>query len=198
MSTTETLRIQLDNVQCELQLLQVENKKLRTEASEDGEREEMGKEIEELRQRLLENEERVITAEQEVGEWKTSVELLQGKLAEAKQSGDVTVKSLIDQLTSSNRVVEQLTKESSEQQLELNSLRAQNKLLTQSQSRMTEPLCTQVTERSVNEASLRSVKDVHVSGYPLPQLELSSEADKVRSLGSHYPRSSGVLVVVQG
>ena len=68
----------------------------------------MRKKIEELRHRLLENEKRAIMAEQEVEEWKTSVEQLQGKLAEAKQSGDVTAKSLIDQLTSSNYIVEQL------------------------------------------------------------------------------------------
>ena len=68
----------------------------------------MRKEIEELRHRLLENEKRAIMAEQEVEEWKTSLEQLQGKLAEAKQSGDVTAKSLIDQLTSSNHIVEQL------------------------------------------------------------------------------------------
>jgi len=113
MSTTETLRIQLDNVQCKLQLLQVENKKLRTELPEDGEREETRKEIEELRQCLLESEERAIAAEQEVEEWKMSVEQLQGELAEAKQSGDITAKSLIDRLTSSNCIIEQLTKESS-------------------------------------------------------------------------------------
>ena len=119
MSITETLRIQLDNVQHELQLLQVENKKMRSETAEEVEREELRKEIKELRQRLLESEERAITAEQEVEEWKTSVEQLQGKFVETKQSGDITVESLINQLTSSNRVMEQLTKESSKQQLEL-------------------------------------------------------------------------------
>ena len=63
MSATEALQVQLDNALHEVQLLQVENSKLRTEGQlTDQPSAELMTEMEELRQRLLESEERVISA----------------------------------------------------------------------------------------------------------------------------------------
>lgn len=79
MTTTEVLRVQLDNVQHELHLLQVENNKLRAEA------EEQSAEIEDLRQRLLDSEEKVIGAEQEVELCQCETEKLTSALTGIKE-----------------------------------------------------------------------------------------------------------------
>jgi len=71
MSATEALRVQLDNVLHEVQLLRVENSKLHAEEQlTDQPSVELMMEMEELRQRLLESEERVIIAEQDADKWK--------------------------------------------------------------------------------------------------------------------------------
>ena len=171
MSTTEALKIQLDNLQRELQLLQVENKKLRMEVPMDGESGRMRKEIDELTQRLFESEEKAITVEQEAEECKTRMEQLQVELEEAKLAGDLTVKSLTDQLASSNNMVEQLTKESSEQQLELDKLRVENKLLSELHAQVTSSRLVEAVNGSASEASLRSTKKTGSSLCTPPLLE---------------------------
>ena len=81
MTTTEALRLQLDNARQEIQQLQVENKKLRAEVQRG---EEQSAEIEELRQRLLDSEEKVIGAEQEAEQWKEETEKLSTALSGVK------------------------------------------------------------------------------------------------------------------
>ena len=76
MTTTEALRVQMDNLQRELQLLQVENKRLRGDKQSSGVREEM----EDLRQWLFEAEERALGAEQEAEQWRAEVEQLKETL----------------------------------------------------------------------------------------------------------------------
>jgi len=63
----------LDNTLREVQLLQVENSKLRTKGQlTDQPSVELMMEMEELRQTLLESEERVISAEQNADKWKAT------------------------------------------------------------------------------------------------------------------------------
>ena len=161
MSATEALRVQLDNAQREVQLLQVENSKLRA-GEHPGQlveqpNSELIKEVEELRQRFLESEERVIKAEEDTDHWKSVTDQLQTELEKTRQSGEETVASLTKQLEDQTRRVEQLSNENSEHQLELITLRAQNKLLTELQARTVAlERETQAVVASVNEASLRS------------------------------------------
>ena len=82
MMTTEVLRLQLDNVWQEMQQLQVENKKLRAEVQLG---EEQSVEIEELRQRLLDSEEKVIGAKQEMEQWKEGTGKLSTVLAGVRE-----------------------------------------------------------------------------------------------------------------
>ena len=137
----------------------------------DGESGRMRKEIDELTQRLFESEEKVITVEQEAEEYKTRMEQLQVELKEAKLAGDLTVKSLTDQLVSSNNMVEQLTKESSEQQLELDKLHVENKLLSELHTQVTSLRLVDAINGSVSEASLRGAKKTGLSVCTPPLLE---------------------------
>ena len=142
----------MDNLQWELQLLQVENKRLREDEQSGG----VCKEMEDLRQRFFEAEERALGAEQEAEQWRAEVEQLKETL-ETRQEGEETKEALTEQLAAKTTLVEQLTKRGSEHQLELDSLHAQNKLLSQLQSRISES-ARQVhgTEASISEASLHS------------------------------------------
>ena len=82
MTTTEMLRLQLDNVQQEIQQLQVKNK-LQAEVQLG---EEQSAEIEKLIQRLLDSEEKVIGAEQEAEQWKEETKKLCTALAGVKEA----------------------------------------------------------------------------------------------------------------
>ena len=98
-------------------------------------------------------------------------------LETAKQAREESVKSLAKQLEDQTRKVEQLITEGNERQLELNSLRAQNNLLSELQSRAS------TLERhpvpSINEASLHSTTvsmAVHdLSTCSLPQQSVGYE-----------------------
>ena len=150
MTTTEALRVQMDSLQRELQRLQIENQWLRGDEQSTG----ICEEMEDLKQRLFEAEERALGAEQEAEQWRAEVEQLKETLETTIQEGEEVKAALTKQLEAKTTLVEQLSQRSSERQLELNNLRAQNELL---HSRVRE-LAPQVhrTEASVSEASLRS------------------------------------------
>ena len=77
MTMTEAFQVQMDNPQRELQRLQVKNQRLWGDEQSAGVR----KEMEDLRQRLFEVEERALGAEQEAEQWKAEVEqLIKGNL----------------------------------------------------------------------------------------------------------------------
>ena len=121
--TTEALRIKLDNLQREVQSLQVENRKLRTATERDQGKEShvaleasaYSSEIEDLRQRLVEAEERSISLEHEAQQWKETVEQVE---TGAKQR----LTNLQEQLEEKAKVVEQLISKDSERQLEIDKL----------------------------------------------------------------------------
>ena len=71
MTTKEALSLQLDNLRREMQLLQVENSKLRAELQQLGVNQ--AAEIEELRRSLFDSEEKVIGAEQEADYWRGGI-----------------------------------------------------------------------------------------------------------------------------
>ena len=150
MTMTAALRVQMDNLQWELQHLQVENQRLRGDEQSIGVHEEM----EDLRQRLFEAEERALLAEQEAKQWRAEVEQLKETLEITRQEGEEAKVALTEQLAAKTTLVEQLTQRSSERQLELNNLHAQNKLLHSRVSKLA--LQVDRTEASISEASLRS------------------------------------------
>ena len=90
--------------------------------------------MENLRQRLFEAEERALGAEQEAEQWRAEVEQLKEMLETTRQEGEETKEALTKHLAAKTTLVEQLTERGSERQLELDNLRAQNKLLLQLQS----------------------------------------------------------------
>ena len=110
--------------------------------------------MEDLRQRLFKAEERALGEEQEAEQWRAEVEQLKETLETTRQEGEEVKAALTEQLEAKTTLVEQLSQRSSERQLELNNLRAQNELL---HSRVSES-APQVhrTEASVSKASLRS------------------------------------------
>ena len=146
----------MDNLRRELQLLQVKNKKLQEQQGDEqssGVREEM----EDLRQRLFEAKERALGAEQEAEQWRAEVEQLKETLEMTRQEGEETKEALTKQLAAKTTLVEKLTEVGSERQLELDNLRAQNKLLSQLQSCVSESARqAHETEASISEASLCS------------------------------------------
>ena len=142
-----------------MQLLQVEKGKLRPEM-QLGEKQ--SEEVEELRQRLLDSEERVIIAEQEAEQWKVEAEKLSAVLTGVQEESEKIEKSLVDQVAEKTSLVEQLKKAVSELQLKADNLRAQNLLLTTrmgDKSRSTLHVHTLETACD-NEASLRSTTTV--------------------------------------
>lgn len=157
MTTTEVLKLQLGNTRREVQQLQVDNQKFQAEVRLG---EEQLAEIEELRQRLLDSEEKVIGAEQEAEQWKEETEKLSTALAGVKEEYKKTVKLLNDELMEKASLIEQLKTAGSELQLELDRLRAQNLLLLQTRTgdESHSTMKMHATETAhVNEASLRSI-----------------------------------------
>ena len=125
MTTTEVLKLQLDNARREMQQLQVDNQNFQAEVWRG---EEQSAEIEELRQRLLNSEEKVIGAEQEAEQWKEEMEKLSTALAGAvKEEYEKNVRLL-------NELAEMASLAESELQLELDRLHAQNLLLLQTRT----------------------------------------------------------------
>ena len=170
--TTEALRIQLDNLQCEIQSLEVENRKLRATRERDQAEESCvaleasayNSEIDDLQQRLLEAEEKSISLEHEAQQWKETAEQVETAAKER-------VTSLQEQLEEKAKTVEQLISKDSERQLEIDKLRnehqleidkvcTENKALKEClrdepQSSATMSRTTEQTD--ANEASLRNV-----------------------------------------
>ena len=91
--------------------------------------------MEDLRQRLFEAEDRALGAEQEVEQWRAEVEQLKET---TRQEGENTKEALTEQLAAKTILVEQLIEKGSGRQLELDNLCAQNKLLPQLQSHVSQ------------------------------------------------------------
>ena len=173
MSTTETLRTQLDNVHCELHQLQVENKRLRVQG--EGEAlEQLKEEVAELRQQLhvaQENEagtnQNLRESREEVNELKQQINELQHTLDSMRSEN----KQLADELAQSrarhSEIALELSREreSSEQSIEHE--RVMNELKC---------YCTIEAERIKSEA-----KETRL----LAQLELLSSHGVSRGTSAH-------------
>ena len=138
-------------------------------------------EMEDFRQRLFEADERALMAEQEAEQWRAEVDQLKVTLDTTRQEGEEAKAVLVETLEAKTTLVEQLTQRSSDHQLELANLCAQNESL---QTHVNE-LARQVhrTEASISEASLRSATVTgHVSGSMLSAYSSPSRSMEGKNL----------------